>query len=694
MSFTPDLRNRIRDFSCDLSALKPLLQEDPAWKNNEEKEELLRLHLEIKEINERVSESLNESGTPQVEEPPEIVQFRKAFATYVGTLKKSSMTFYSLGRYQECYEVLTLLVDIEPDNTAASDFLEITRQKVLEGRDTSGAAEEAPPHNSTEVGNDTPIEREISRPISAWIPEPAELDYGNIKSPSGRSWRSLTVVALLLLGILAWAWTQLKFEPVSNSSIEVQSEPDSAQVFLNGLPVGKTQLRLDSIEAGSYGLRLEKEGYAPITRQLVIEKNRPCIISFRLVNLDTQPSSLVSLRERAQALFDLGNLAEAGLICNMLLKDDPHDSFAIKLKENIHNYYVAPIVHEELDSDEKAHPPEVPMEAHGAPPKPLPMTPPVDIPKEVSEKPTRPIALASDLPKAKPPAKPAGLSGTPGLTSASSGETKQVSIPVPVNTSNATKLDSVNQQDVVAQIESRIQAKEFDKARNLLSQIQNIPSAQAEWKGLAEKLRVEEANQQSLVLPWVQKAGSALVAGHYVTPPDDNVVLYCNRALAIDPLNQKALALKKDVVGRSIAQAKEWVERGKFDEARLYYSSLNYLSQNDNGFPTSRQEFQQELSKVEFSSYPVVHAHRFGSCRGRLRMNSYVVSFVPSESSLDGFTEKLMYVTLVGAGDDLKIKVKDKSYRFLLDTDQAKEGAQKAAKPMYDQLMKLLSPKS
>ena len=75
-------------------------------------------------------------------------------------------------------------------------------------------------------------------------------------------------------------------------------------------------------------------------------------------------------------------------------------------------------------------------------------------------------------------------------------------------------------------------------------------------------------------------------------------------------------------------------------------------------------------------------------------MNSYVVSFVPSEGSLDGFTEKLRYITVVGAGDDLKIKVKDKNYRFLLEADQGKEGAQKAAKPMYDQLMKLLSPKS
>src|SRR5262249_3223329 len=144
---------------------------------------------------------------------------------------------------------------------------------------------------------------------------------------------------------------------------------------------------------------------------------------------------------------------------------------------------------------------------------------------------------------------------------------------------------------------------------------------------------------------------------------------------------------------RSLSQARDWTDRGKFDEARLFYSSLNYLCQNDSQLPIPRQELQQELAKLEFSSYPVVHPHKFGSCKGRLRMNGYVVSFVPSESSSDGFTEKLRYVTLVGAGDDLKIKVKDKSYRFLLNTAQGIEPAQKPSKPMYEQLMKLLSPK-
>ena len=74
-------------------------------------------------------------------------------------------------------------------------------------------------------------------------------------------------------------------------------------------------------------------------------------------------------------------------------------------------------------------------------------------------------------------------------------------------------------------------------------------------------------------------------------------------------------------------------------------------------------------------------------------MNGYVVSFVPSEDSVDAFTEKLKDVSLIGAGEDLKLKVKDKGYRFLLNSGQGKEATQKAARPMYEQLMRLLSPR-
>lgn len=692
MSFTPDLKNVIADDSSNLSALRPLLRRAPAWKNNEEKEEFLRLHLQMKEIHGKVSQSLKRFEQAQSEEQVKVGQLKKELVTYVETLKKSSMNFFNRGQYQECYEVLTLLVEIEPDNQAARDFLEIARRRILESRDGHYSDNEVARAIAGKAGDILTDDGQTRHAIPSWFSTSAENGADALKPRSGRHWLALAFTGLLLLGIFAGVRVRVKSKPISTTSFEIQSDPVSANVFMNGLLIGKTQLQLNSMEPGNYSLRLEKEGYAPLARSLAIEEGQPSFISVRLEKLETNPNSMVSLREKAQALFDLGDLAEAGLICNTVLERDPEDSFALKLKESIRNYYFAPTVRERLDSPAETRPPEATtrLESRGRQTDSIVSKRPLDLAKEATSaksntartevqelaQAAKPVQLPNLNPSQTAPS-PARQSGGPAISSPPSSQ----------------KLEPTG-QDLASQVQAKIQAKEFNQAKTLLAQLQNNPSAQADWKILTEKLRAEEARQQNLVIPWVQKAESALIMERYVTPPDDNVLLYCNRALAADPQNQKVLALKKEVIGRSVAQAKEWIDRGKFDEARLFYSSLNYLSQNDNRFPISRQELQQELAKLEFSSYPVIHQHKLGSCKGRLRMNGYVLSFVPADDSADGFTEKLVNVNLIGAGDDLKLKVKDKSYRFLLNAGQGKEATQKAAKPMYEQLMRLLSPKT
>jgi tetratricopeptide (TPR) repeat protein len=687
MSFTPDLRNIIADDSSNLSALRPLLRRDPAWKNNEEKEEFLRLHLQMKEIHEKVSQSLRQFGQVPSEEQVKVGQLKKELVTYVETLKKSSMNFFNRGEYRECYEILTLLVEIEPDNQAAGDFLEIARRRILESRDQYSSDSEADPLMAGKAGDILIDDGQTPHPIPSWFSTSAENDADALKPRSGRHWLALAFTGLLLLGIFAAVRVRVKSEPISTTSFEIQSDPVAANAFMNGLPIGNTPLQLNSVEPGSYRLRLEKEGYAPLSRPLVIEEGQPGFISVRLEKLETDPNSMVSLREKAQALFDLGDLAGAGLICNTVLERDPEDSFALKVKESIRNYYLAPTVHERIDSPAETRPPETTtrLESRDS----IASKRPLDLAKEATS--VKSNMARTEVQELAQAAKPVQLPIlNPSQTAPSPA--KQSGDPAISSPPSSQKLEPAG-QDLASQVQAKIQAKEFNQAKNLLAQLQNNPSTQAEWKSLSEKLRVEEAKQQGLVLPWVQKAESALIFGRYVTPPDDNVLLYCNRALAADPQNQKVLALKKEVIGKSVAQAKEWIDRGKFDEARLFYSSLNYLSQNDNRFPISRQELQQELAKLEFSSYPVIHQHKLGSCKGHLRMNGYVLSFVPAEDSVDGFTEKLMNVNLIGAGDDLKLEVKDKSYRFQLNVGQGKE-TQKAARPMYEQLMRLLSSKS
>jgi tetratricopeptide (TPR) repeat protein len=683
MSSRPARKNLIADFGPEPGALNSLLWRVPAWRNDGEKREFLNLHVQMKQLQAKVSQSLSQPDEAQTEEVLRVSQLQKEIGAYVENLKQSSMSFFRQGRYQDCYEILALLVEMEPDNKAAQEFLEICRQKIVERQDRYHAS-----------ATDGSLEEATADEMPPWLLESAESYTPDGEARSGKHWLILAFVGLLLAGVLAGMRTRPKSQPISAAPLEIQSEPDSASVFMNGILIGKTPLHLKAVEAGNYGVRFEREGYAPVVHRLVIEKGQSSALSVRLEKLETDPNSLVGLREKAQALFELGNLPEAGLVCNNILRRDPQDILALKLKENIRNYYFAPLLQGESDG-------EPAIQAPDAAKRELLSAPKTQLPTEFrGEPPTKPVESVeprSNQSKAESPssASATGARATSNIVAPreTSGLAKQSSAPV-TSTPNEAPPQKLNlaSQNVIAQVQAKIQAKEFDQAKSLLSQLQHNLSAQSEWQALTERLRAEET-KQGFVLPWLQKAEAALVAGKYVTPPDDNVVLHCNRALAIDSQNQRALTLKKDVVGRSVAQAREWIERGRFDEARLFYSSMNYLAQNDNRFPFSQQELQRELAKMEFTSYSVTHLHRFGSCRGRLRMNGYVVSYIPVEDSPDGFSEKLKDVSVLDAGDELKLKVQDKSYRFQLNTGQGKEAAQKAGKAMYERLMRLLSPK-
>jgi hypothetical protein len=154
------------------------------------------------------------------------------------------------------------------------------------------------------------------------------------------------------------------------------------------------------------------------------------------------------------------------------------------------------------------------------------------------------------------------------------------------------------------------------------------------------------------------------------------------------------LVLKKEAVNRSVEQAKGWIRRGKFDQARLVYSALNYLSQGDDRFPLPRSVIQQELSGLEFTAYPVIHQHRFGTCTGRLRMNAYALSFVPSGDSEDGLTVPLKQINVAGTGETLRIELNGETYRFRANSPQGASGNKEAFRALYERLMGLIAKAS
>jgi len=160
---------------------------------------------------------------------------------------------------------------------------------------------------------------------------------------------------------------------------------------------------------------------------------------------------------------------------------------------------------------------------------------------------------------------------------------------------------------------------------------------------------------------WLQKAESAMVDRRYVTPANDNVVFYCDRVLVSDSLKAKAMELKRESISQAIKQADEFAQEGKYDDATELYQALLNLPQSDG---LNQENLEANLKQVKFDSYPVIHNHFLGSCKGVLKINSYVISFVPSGDSKDGFTQQLSRVTIHGLADTLRIEVNQKNYRF------------------------------
>ena len=460
--------------------------------------------------------------------------------------------------------------------------------------------------------------------------------------------------------------------------LEVQSEPAGADVIVDGKLLGQTRLHLRSLKAGKHTLRVEKSGYAHHDQELQVQQNQPALVSVRLEKLNKLENDLMRLRERAQALFEAGELRNAEVTCDAILEIDGQDVFALRLKGRIQESSREQKVEGELVT---------PTEEMSAPP-----------PEPSQLQPRRFLPVAS---QAKTPLIPAPKPQAPDHQRSSNETTSAVERTV-VAQRPVTQLPfsaAVGPPAKVAQIapealrdlEARIQAKEFDQARALLGRLQNGFPGNSELETLSERLRSEETKQRNLAMPWVQRAESALIAGQYVTPPNDNVLVYCNRALAEDPHNQRALSLKKDVVTRAVTQAKDWIQRGRFDAARLYFASLNYLALNDNDFPYPKAELNRELEKLEFKSYSVSHEHALGkSCAGRLMMNAYVLSYVPSQDSGDGFTENLKSIIAGEEGEKLRIKFRDKSCRFHPNTGSSRTNRD-AVRTMYVSLIRLMA---
>ena len=123
-------------------------------------------------------------------------------------------------------------------------------------------------------------------PLLALYPSAAPPPPPPPPPPRRALWPWLLALALLgglfYAGFLLWPRPPEKVvelppppppEAPSRYTLRVQSDPPGARVYLDGFYLGQTPLETPPLEGGERVLRLERPGYAPLERRILLDRN-------------------------------------------------------------------------------------------------------------------------------------------------------------------------------------------------------------------------------------------------------------------------------------------------------------------------------------------------------------------------------------------------------------------------------------
>ncbi|MCI0625711.1 MAG: PEGA domain-containing protein [Acidobacteria bacterium] len=720
--FTETLQQRFEKLSQEsqvtppMSQLNELLSQGKSSLASKDYETCMALMNEALHVAPTNSEAA--SCLEEAQRKLEDQRLEEELVVHIDNLKKEAMDLFDQEKYKECATLFKFLCELEPKNRTLQDYLELSQEKVQEMKDAEMAARpEQETENITETalpasslqedvsakGSLTPLSAAISRTVASETPGSAltieaqarfsEVPEDAEVSRWGHSLGVVFGVLAVLAAVLAGALFLRGFKTAG--SVDLRTEPSGASVSIDGQPRGQAPLRVDSLKAGQHTLSVAKEGYAPASKAFVVSAGQPSSLSVQLQPLSPAPLAAQPLQQEAAELFDRGMWLEASQRCDALLAEDPHSLFAARLKDTIRNQYWqqsqsaqrrgragdARIALQNLlrvsPQDGAAINALKSLKAKAG--KDSPLNVPEELPLQGRiEELRRQIAAAMNAANYFPPA------------SGNAWELIQrLGSMAPADPAFKERMDQIH-REAVSQLQRKIQGKDADGARALGRHLQEYFPASAELRSLRESLKAGEAGQLEARNSLMQKLDSAMAHGNYVTPANDSALAYCNRLLALDRQNPKAQALKREIATRASAQAKDLLSNEKFDQARDVLSALLAAAQSE-GRPAAAQEAKAQLDKLEFTAYPVIHDHALGSCSGRLRMNAYVIAYVPSGDSKDGFSQKLTEVVETEPGDKLKIQLKNKTYRFQPNLIKNKEGSRQKVQEIQARLATLMA---
>jgi tetratricopeptide (TPR) repeat protein len=658
---------------------------------------ILALADEVRQASEHRQAELEESG----------------LAERIAQCKAEAIKLFEQGRYGDCIERFKVLAELEPTNTDLRDFLEVSREQVEKVQSTEVIPPTTEPTTPQEAELIAPQEAVVSSHDSQ-IPEP-ELPTPSTPEP--------LYIPVEIKSVVAPELSQRHFPRLFE-----QSQPDSVASSDTGpnsatpdpspeypVAVQLQQLRLKAREEDKKQAEREsavdelpedpshtarkkltiaclagvglvvgammgawlalapgKHSTVPSEVPAASESNAITVDPVQSLTAASTEAGVADPQAQAQKAFQQGRLLEANRFCDGILESAPDNPFALDLKQQIRARYTK--IAGRAASDQKwadasmawhnllkvfPGDPEAARQLKAAKAnlkkeEQLALASKMEAEQRIGEL-QQQITLAMSSGRHLPPSPGNAFELIQKLEAVSSD-----------NTFGRGQRDEISRH-LAASANRSLQAKDSARAATLVHQMETYFPEAPELKGLRDGLKAEQARMGEARNSWMQKAEAAMASGHFVTPASDNAIAYCNELLALDPQNAKALELKKASTAKAPAQAKVWIQEGKYDEARAVYSALLYLPQSELQNLSSSQEIKTEIEKLTLNAHAVVHDHALGNCTGRLRFNGYQITYVPSSDSKDGFSAKISEVSLVESDDRLKIQIKGKTYRFQIN---------------------------
>lgn len=696
-----------------MSQLNELLRQGKSSLASKDYEACMALMQEVLQVTPEHREAV--TCLEEAQRKLEDQRLEEELVIHIDNLKKEAADLFDQEKYRECAGLFKFLCELEPKNRKLQDYLELSQEKVRELEEAETAARLEHPLNGYPTaeaarysrGNDatSPMppgtrdrtevaDIEAQRPSpnpSSWVEDPFQEQDENLR-PRTSLPVVFGVIAVLTI-ILAGALFLRGFKASSAGSLILVTEPSGATVLLDGQPRGESPLRLESLEAGQHTLSLAKAGYASASQAFTVSSGKPSSLSVQLQPVAAAAAGTEAVQREAVALFERGLWLEASQRCDALLAKDPYNGVAASLKIKIRDHY--------WQQSQSAQRREKVSEARLALQNLLRVSPQDAVAlgalKGLQTNQKGKVAKLAEQPKLADKAEELRNQIASAMSSGNyfppaSGNAweliQRLGAMSPSDPTFRERMDQIH-REAVTQLQRKIQGKDAEAAKALGRQLQEYFPASAELRGLRQSIKTEDAGQLEARNSLLQKLDSAMAHGNYVTPLSDSALAYCNRLLALDSQNARAVALKREIPIRASAQAKDLLSNEKFDEARSIFSALLANAQSEGKTATAR-DIRAQIEKLEFSAFPVIHDHTLGSCTGRLRMNAYVITYVPSGDSKDGFSQKLTDIVETEPGDKLKLQIKNKTYRFQPNPAKNKEENRQKVQEIQSRLTALI----